>query len=330
MSKRTLILLGLALAVNCSPQISNETVGGDRFVLFAERTPSRVILQAPSDSVLSVTVREGVICSFYQKHQNRHALVLSDFTGQEIASFVEYGSQPQQVLIAKSSYGSGKILLHDPITKKIVVTEIAAAQSSPGYIPPVYHTDILSQEVIPMEDRLLFLNPNSFQEEGSRLLVSDRRWNTPDNRIHKTSAFSATLGSLVYHNTRKTIVYFSQNEPVIEIFDHKCRLKKRIVFPHERGTVMQIPHDGIVEYAYQGFAPKCFMSADGNDDYMTAVFQTDDGKSIVLVFDWDGNILDGFEASATVNAISLARSSVYCWENEGMQSYLREYPFYVP
>lgn len=329
MSKRLFIFLGFVLAVNCSPRVSFETVTSDRFEMFTQRTPSREVLRVPSDSVLSVTVRKGVICSFFQKQQNRYALVLSDFTGHEIASLVEYGSQPQQVLIAKSSYGSGKFLLHDPITKKIVVTDIAAAQSRPGYVPQVYHTDILSQEVIPMEDRLLFLNPNSFQKEGPRVLVSDRRWNMPASGNHRASAFSATVGTLLYNSSDKSIVYFSQDEPVIEFFDIKCRLKRRIEFPHERGIVMRVPHDGIFEYAYQGIAPECFMSADGNDDYMVAVFWTDEGKSIILVFDWEGNILDGFEATATVKTISLARSSVYCWENEGEQSCLREYPFFV-
>lgn len=329
MSNRFFIFLGLVLAVNCSPRVCCETVTLDRFEMFTQRTPLREVYRVPSDSVLAVTVRKGVICSFFQKQQNRYALVLSDFTGHEIASLVEYGSQPQQVLIAKSSYGSGKFLLHDPITKKIVVTDIADAQSLPGYVPQVYHTDILSQEVIPMDDRLLFLNPNSFQEMGPRVLISDRRWNTPASGSHKASAFSATMGSLLYNSSGKSIVYFSQDEPIIEFFDKACRLTRQIEFPHERGTVMMVPHDGIVEYAYQGIAPKCFISADGNEDYMAAVFRTDEGKSFVLVFDWEGTILDGFEATATVKTISLAKTSVYCWENEGEQSCLREYPFFI-
>lgn len=329
MSRRFFIFLGFVLAIGCSPSVNFETVGSDRFEMFTRRVPSKEVLHAPSDSILAVSVREGVICSYFQKQQNRYALVLSDFTGHIIASLVEYGPQPQQVLIAKSSYGSGKFLLHDPISKKIVVTDIAAAQSRPGYVPLVYHTDILSQEVIPMDDRLLFLNPNSFKDDAPRVLVSDRHWNTPDSGNHRISAFSATLGSLLYHHSDKSIVYFSQNEPIIEFFDKNRRLTKQIEFPHERGTVMKVPHDGIVEYAYEGTAPKCFISADGNEDFMAAVFWTDEGKSIVLVFDWEGKILDGFEATATVKTISLAQSSVYCWENDGEQSCLREYPFFV-
>ena len=109
--------------------------------------------------------------------------------------------------------------------------------------------------------------------------------------------------------------------------DGRGNLIQTITFPRQRNIIGEIPVGTHVELVYQDPIRYCFLSADGSDDLIACVFEDDGGDHLVVVFDWEGNIIDGFRTGFKIKQISLASDSrsVYCWESDGERERLDQY-----
>lgn len=292
------------------------------------RTPERAIFTVPADSISSVVVTDNILCLYHKKKQNASYLVIKDMEGTDEKVPVQYGSAENQVLVANFSFGNGKHMIYDPLLKKVAVVDIAQAWSEASYVPLFFKTDIVSQKVALMDDRLLYLNPDAYNPSQTHVFISDTQWNCRHGDQNGHVALNVGGGEILYSSSNNRVVYCSRHEPLMEILDKDLHLLKQIWFPHQRGNVLEVlQEDNSVVYYYEGIAPECFLAADSNANFIAVVFWTDEEKSIVFLFDWEGNIKDGFRTSGRVKNVSLAENGdiAYCWETDGVESSLKEY-----
>lgn len=325
----TIIWAAAILLLSCSRQTSVLTTEyfQDKLDSFNYVIPECTLLTTPADSISSVRVIDSVVCSFFQRGKNSYAVCMSTLDSKPLGSFVQYGSGWDQMMIAYPSFGSGKIVLRDLILNKItmlspadVISGLSQKQS------PMFKSNIISQTVIPFDDKLLFLNPYSYEDRTPRVLVSDRKWNYRWHKKYNYTTINLNHGQLLFDGNN-TIAYVSKNEPVIEFMSRSGHLSKKVVLPHAKGQIAEDNHNGFIEYLYYAPIPVCFTSADSNDNFIITSFQTDDNESVVIIFNWDGLLLKGFKITKSIKDISISNdgNTAFCWETDGGRDYLCRY-----
>ena len=312
-------------------KISQEEVNS-----FMQRNPRMELYTVPADSLERVFVVKDKIITYQHPDGNGQPFLhILAMNGQEICSLVKKGGGRDEMLMALPSVSNNMLLMMDVLQRQLAFIDITEAVK-PSFSILKYKTNILSQRIIPYKDRLMFLNPYSYRDQAKRILISDREWNYSEKKHYSFNAFNIVCGEVLYEDQSERVVYLSRHEPIAEVLDTKGTLKKRIIFPHHEPDVAEIWHEdrNIKEYviiAQDDYPEDCFVSADSNSDCIAAVFRTDDWKSVIMVFNWDGDILDGFKVDTLVYNISLASDSgkVWCWEKTTENGTLKEYPIYL-
>lgn len=328
----------LFMVISCADKrpVQENHITEDRLNAFELRTPQRVVLTTPADSLESVFVINQHIITFQHPDGNGQPFLhILAMNGQEICSLVKKGGGRDEMLMALPSVSNNMLLMMDVLQRQLAFIDITEAVK-PSFSILKYRTNILSQRIIPYKDRLMFLNPYSYRDQAKRILISDREWNYSEKKHYSFNAFNIVCGEVLYEDQSERVVYLSRHEPIAEVLDTKGTLKKRIIFPHHVPDVAEIWHEdrNIKEYviiAQDDYPEDCFVSADSNSNCIAAVFRTDDWKSVIMVFNWDGDILDGFKVDTLVYNISLASDSgkVWCWEKTTENGTLKEYPIYL-
>lgn len=303
---------------------------------FTHRNPQKELLVVPADSVEHVfVIKDNIITFQHPNGRGQPFLHILAMNGQEVCGLVKMGGGKDEMLVALSSVSNGILLMTDVIQRQLAYIDITEAQK-PSYQFVKYQTNILSQRIIPYKNRLMFLNPYSYRNQAKRILISDKEWNYSEKKHYSFNAFNIVCGELLYEEQREKVVYLSRHEPVVEMLDTKGTLEKRITFPHYIPDVTEIWHESrnITEYVFiaqDDYPEDCFVAADSNAECFVAVFRTDDWKSVIMVFNWDGDIIDGFKVETLVYNISLASDNgkVWCWEKTAENGTLREYPIYL-
>ena len=300
------------------------------------RYPVAELLRVQKDSIEKVMVVDSLALVFPKRLQKGAPMLrvyeIASFSKR--AEFIPYGSGKGELLQAFTTKGNGKMLLYDAVKKEIAVMDLNSMENDPSFSPSFYHTNILSQEIIPYHDRLLFLNRYSYQGQAPRIRISDKKWNYYERSHYKCDAINVVDGSLHYNKKMDRIAFLADYEPVIELMDKQGKLLKKIRFPHSVIEFVRVPHPDLkmeeLLYPYQDdphFPEYCFCCADSNDDYIVGAFWQDDWRFAVMILDWDGNLVDGFLTESRVVNISFSSDSklVYCWEENGNDRILNVY-----
>ena len=320
--KLNTFLMGFVMGISACQvlPVTEKTISKEQLQAVGNDGFADTLYQAPSDYLHYMIVIDSIICHYSRPQQGKKVLQLFDMNMQLLREFVEKGTGADQMLMAAMYHGSGKVVLRDPVLKKIMVVDVCRAVSDTSYHPRMFKSDFFSQRVIPYGKRLLFLNPYSYNGQEPRVLVTDRKWRYEPRR-HKGHLFWAgnyVLGDIVLNDKTNQIAYCAEYEPRMELMDKEGRLKTIVTLPHKKAVVNEISHDGIIEPVVQYPGVDCFLSADGNEDCLVASFWTDEEESLVLKLDWNGNLLDGFRTSGKTVKLSVENDGiVYVWEKEG-------------
>lgn len=109
---------------------------------------------------------------------------------------------------------------------------------------------------------------------------------------------------------------------------------RRIHFPHSVCDFETVYHSNsnITEYLYPyrsspTFPDYSFCGSDSNEDYIACIYWREDWTYVILILDWEGHIIDGFNPVNKVIQISISSDGkrVFSWESEENNSVLREY-----
>lgn len=335
MNARYICAIGAMMFVACAPQIEEEQVS-DADLVFSFRNPEKEWIRVPADSIDRVFVDEDVACIVSGKEQKGHSfLTLFHLgSGKKIRSFYPYGSEKGEALLPFFTKSQHQLLMYDPVKKMAGIIDIPIISNSVDYHPTLFHTNIFSQEIIPFKKRLLFLNPNSFDGKAPRVIISDRNWNYVERHKYSFDASNVVDGSLQYNSSKGRIAFLADYIPVVEIMNENGVLLKRIHFPHSICDFEKVYHKsvGITEYLYPycsspSFPDYSFCGSDSNENYIACIYWRDDWTYAILILDWEGHIIDGFNPVSKVKQISISSDGkrVFCWEAEENNGVLREY-----
>lgn len=334
--KITIILSLITGGASCTSHVVDKKIIDATELQFASRSCIKEWMRVPKDSINHVIVEDGTVCCFYirEKKGENHLALFDLEQNSPIREIIPYGAKKDEMLLPFLTVTPGHLFLYDPVKKEATDIEVKKALEESSFIPSFYHTSVYSQEVIPVKDRLLFLNQYSFKGKAPRVLFSDRKWNYTETKHYNFDAMNVVDGSLQYNERLDRIAYLAEYLPVIELMDGKGTLTKTIQFPHSVSDFVAVDHPNlqIVEYLFpdqasQPFPRFSFCCSDSNDEKIACAYWREDWTFVVLVLDWEGNILDGFTVETRIKNISLSSDgeSVYCWEEKESECFLREY-----
>lgn len=335
MNARYFCVLGVVISIACAPKIEEEQVL-EADLIFSSRIPEKEWIRVSADSIDRVFVDDNIACIVSGKEKKGHFfLTLFNLgSGEKIGSYYPYGSEIGEVLLPFFTKSQHQLLMYDPVKKMAGIIDIPVILYSVDYHPMLFHTNIFSQEIIPFKKRLLFLNPNSFDGKAPRVIISDRNWNYVERHKYSFDASNVVDGSLQYNPSRKKIAFLADYIPVIEIMNENGDLIRRIHFPHSVCDFETVYHSNsnITEYLYPyrsspTFPDYSFCGSDSNEDYIACIYWREDWTYVILILDWEGHIIDGFNPVNKVIQISISSDGkrVFCWESEENNSVLREY-----
>ena len=323
-----ILFLGLNIACAQAPEFEEKEYPVDFLTGLLTRMPEEEILRIPDDSMDIAVVLDSTICLFRTKADSGafHLRLAGRLGKGQIVDFIEHGDNPGQMTLPAFSYGDNKILLYDSILGVISLIDIKSAFDK-DYFPVSFETGIVSQRVAPIGDRLMFLNPYSFTGEQPRIVFTGRNGKYPKKEI-KVNMLNVLFGNLFSGDKADSIVFVSENSPIIEIFDYKGHLRKRVYFPHKESKWVKFDLMGTQTYVFEEPVLNCFWDSCAGNQYIAALYDDESGGRIVLILDWDGNILDSFRPEGLSCRVSLSSDEkyIYSWETDGSDKRLVKYP----
>ena len=316
MNQRTRVfcLLFLCLSACVSQEISETEIP----LPVEVNDTGEVLLTAQKDSVARVYVVGDALCKIYVRGQNSYVLELESMESKKnTKSFVKYGKEKDELLLASASRGREQLLLHDLLQGKIMVVDIDRAVKDDSYQPETLPCNIVSQEIIPANEReLYYLNPYSWEAGAPRFYRSDQKGQESRHRKGKKNGFSVINGELVFNKEQHKVAFADRFNPDIEIWTDKGILLHRIRVDEERtAEIQEVDINGVKDYFFVNSIPCCFSSANGDDSVLVAAYQNAQGESCIFVLDWDGALLRSFRVPGNVMEVSLSSSgkAIYCW-----------------
>lgn len=300
--------------------IDNEDLSG----FFTARPGTTLIKEAPKNCDFAF-ISGGLVAIYSRPKSDNPVLHLQLLDGTPLADFVHKGQDVNQMLVTQCEYNQQFVFLRDPILKKAVLIDTHKALTDSSYAPVMNKLSIETPRVIPCGESLAAINVYSYKSTSPRVIISNKQWRFKEPRHGEYWAGNALGGQLVYSHEVNKIVYCMSHEPIIEILDGRGVAKKRIVFPVKGGTIIEISHDGIIEPTYQAGSPYCFLTSAGNDKWFATVLEIENRGHLVLIINWNGDIVDGFLSEYSVELISCDDGSIFCWETDGETHYLNQY-----
>ena len=285
------------------------------------RSDGITVFRAGKETVSQVYLIKDILCKVYDRGQKSFALALENLApGFPIRSYVKYGgSNEDEMMLTLSSRGPEGILLHDLPLERMAYVDVAKALSDSLYEPDLFPSNVISQEVIPLEGReLLYLNRYSWEEGAPRFYRTNGKGNQRYHRKGRKDGFSIINGELICSKAKGKVAFADRRYPVIEIWSLDGKLQQRIQVEEERSfEIRELEFGGKKDFYFVNEVPNCFVSGAGTDSMLALAYQNAGGESCVYILDWEGVLHQSFKVSGKVKAISLSVSGndVYCWSS---------------
>ena len=285
------------------------------------RTDGETVFKVGKDSVSRVYLIKDILCKVYNRGEKSFALALENLEpGFPSRSYVKYGGlNEDEMMLTLASRGPEGILLHDWPLEHMAYVEVEKALSDSLYEPDVFPSDVVSQEVIPLEGHaLLYLNRYSWEEGQPRFYRTNGKGDQRHHRKGRKDGFSILNGELILNKAQGKVAFADRRYPVVEIWSLDGKLQKRIQVAEERSfEIRELEIGGKKDYFFVNVAPCCFASGAGTDSTLALAYQNDEGESCVYIMDWEGVLHQSFKVPGKVKEISLSVSGedVYCWSS---------------
>lgn len=317
-----LAVLAFCLA-SCSVGMQNDAIYLARETLDAMvfREAEATLFQYPADSLTSALVVGNKLIVFNHKDKNHGYIgssMLDDLKNWTWA--VGRGYNAGQALAPLLSESQGQVVLYDPTLKKLILVDQESSRE--------IHTDVLTQRILPVGDHFLYLNPNSFDGKEARF-----RWLENTGRKKKVQPqdnhyMNALNGIILYGGERKRAVFGSEYTPELEFYDSSLRFFKKVILPNPPSIFMELGSESGPNMVLVQDRHTSFRSGSGGKDFFATIYHDVNSQAdMVLVFNWDGILLDGFHTNLAAKRISLSESGnlVYVWGRSGQQDVLQSF-----
>lgn len=251
-----------------------------------------------------------------------------------VSRFLHYGNGPREVLYPRVNIVNGNVLVNEFLKPKMYV--IPCSEAMRENIDIQERTfEFTSARVIPFEDGFVALNPYWFENRKMRisngepkLFFSDGTQKPYDDS--KPCSYNCIQGKLLYSSNAGRIAYIEDQYPLIEIYDaSNLSLLHSISGPdkfmpdykifYNQIMFADIPpavsyqsccaDDEYIYLLYSGIHDDNTEIRKSNGGMATLVPNTDTKDLLLLVLDWDGNLIKAFRPAGLTSYSELSRGS---------------------
>ena len=271
----------------------------------------------PDTTIDAYRVNSSVLVEILEKRMGGPVVRIRDLKTGKVREMYEYGGKKSCLLSVQSHISGEILLLHDYIKKELYWVNVDKALGDSAYCPKSRKVYLETQYIIPWKrNSILFLNPSSLNIGEKRFLTS--RW----PYYHKPSAsdamrnFNITHGFLYHDQLHDRVCYADQHIGMIEFW----RNSTKTVILLDTGDPPAYSEMKNGSRIFRGGIPYSFISGAASNDRIALLFdpckmirgvktgyQLD--YPIVLIFDWDGNLLVSMEidCEARPNSVSISK-----------------------
>lgn len=326
-----------SMGLPCLPSCSNVQVGKHavKEIIVGQNELSSLKIPATSDTLckeegnlnMITHISGNNLCKLYYKETTR-PLKFEIWNMDGDSKLYSYDAGDDLPLMPFATFSQDYLTLHDILSQKTVVINIAEASENIEYVPVNRPSDINSSRILPWGERLVFLNDYSFVDGIPRVLFSNRKWNYKEKKNYRFNSTNVVHGSLIRKEDMSKIAYVPSNDNTIELLDNQGRKETLLIFYHEKKQgIGSFDNNGITVYAYKFPPVPCFSSACAGKNSFIAGYVDDNGNHSIVILDWDGNLLGGFNVNGEILDLSFSEdeNTIYSYEHIGNYEYLIAY-----
>lgn len=329
MQRFTLIVFSFCV-VACSAGMRSRVVDMTRETLdkMDVREAEETFFQFPSDSLTTAMVLGDRLVVLNHKDKSHGFLGITElYNHNDWTWTVGRGYNAGQALTPLISESQGRIALYDPTLKKLILVDPEFSRDAQETDQEI-HTNVLTQRILPVGQRFLYLNQFSFDGKEPRLCWLDAA-RTHRGKQGKMNHYMNVLnGAILYGSKNQTAVFCSEYTPELELYDASLRLFKKVHFPNPASTFMELRNENGLKVFLVKDRHTSFRSASGGENYFATIYRNEENQSdMVLIFNWNGDLLDGFYINLAAKRVSLGNTGnlVYVWGRCGQQDVLQSF-----
>ncbi len=250
-------------------------------------------------------------------------------TKQCLGTLIAVGNGPKEMLNAFAEFDGRDLLIRDFVKGQYIsINVMEFLEDGSSYVLDdlqSYRADrgcyVMNFRVFD-ENQLLILNPYGFRTDMLEKDAVEARL-FYDKRPHfaktPTNANNVNQGFIRINNKEGLILYASDSQPLMEIYDLNLKLKKRVIGPTD------LPAEYVVKngsYAFKENIPYAYMDAAIRDNDILMVYRGNylrgdglsDNTSYLLCYDWNGILLSFRRIEGQMKSISLTSDEriIYC------------------
>lgn len=289
-------------------------------------TPINNLIIEPADSDILCYVVNGVICKISTKKRDRQmSIELFDTVK---SKHISYNFHDEYLIHPIATRSWNKIVIHDGLIGKTIVVDVENAFKQDSYSPLKKFSNIQSERLIYMGDKMLFLNKDSFENGTPRVCFSDDNWNYSQKNRYRYDSGNVVHGEIICKEDLSRIVYIPGHDNQIEIMDGNGDLLTKVVFPHnKKQEITTFESNNKLHYVFSFPPVYCFSSACAGKSGFIAGFIDDNDNHLVLMMDWAGKFLGGFRIDGEIQKLSFSSDErmIYSWTKKNEECYLEEY-----
>lgn len=309
---------------NVTIHFSQDNLNGLSF-----REPDETLFVYPVDSLATVLVVGEKLVVINHKNKNLGIIGVSNISDTNNWTWaLTRGYNAGQALAPLLSESDGRIILYDPMLNKIIKIKPDNTANSDIVDQNEIHINVLTQRILPVDQRYLYLNQYSFDGRESRLVWLNADTGQKEKKHHENHYMNVLNGVVLYNKEKRVAVFGSEYSPELEFYDSSLRLVKKYVFPNQPSTYMELKNDDGPNMFLVQDRHRSFRSASGGENVFAVIYHDEHRQSDeVLIFNWEGVLRDGFCVSMEAKRVSLVEDggSVCVWGRSGDKDVLQKY-----
>lgn len=230
------------------------------------------------------------------------------------------GNGPEEILMGRSGMFNDTLLLEDFMRDRFVMVPVDRIVSGESFKPEFHNYSVITPRFIPFKGKLLAINPNRFidkhagiNNDGNRFILTDSSFSYQESRDYQYETSNVTNGNILVSYENDRVIYYSANQPLIEVYDTDLNLLRTISGP-ELPTKPELSLIGPM-VIYSNGQPYAYTRSCSNSkhvyiayigEFSTAEKKHDEYDTRIFKFDWNGNFIDSYLIDIYVTGLSLS------------------------
>lgn len=241
-------------------------------------------------------------------------------SGALVWEYFSKGNGPEEILMGRSGMFNDTLLLEDFMRDRFVLVPVDRIISGEHFRPEFHSYSVITPRFKPFKGKLLAINPNRFidkqagiNNDGDRFILTDSSFSYQENRKYQYETSNVTNGNIIVSYENDRVIYYSANQPLIEVYDTDLNLVRTVSGP-ELPMAAEFSLIGPM-VIYSNGLPYAYTQSCSNSEYVyiayigeltTAEKNYDEFDTRIFKFDWNGNFIDSYLIDISVTGLSLS------------------------